>query len=339
MGTIGMAAQVGRFPFCLIAGPLSEKVGKKAISVPAAMVMLAAAVGLSFSKNNMQLAVFYILAITSLGAFYPPIQVFISQVSKRGELTKNLSAFNFGWCFFSATAAFVSTWLIKRGTIVPFYAAAICAAIAAVLVIAWNARPVSATETMEVEDAPMEEPKHLLFISRMGLLSGYFGWATVAVLFPKLGKSLKWDDSTILATIAMLMWGQAIGILAANASPWWRGKLWPQVMAQATMALCGVVIVISSQPIALGAAFFVLGAMSSVAYTAALYHGLSSRKNKGKNAGIHESIIAAANITGCLIGGIVAQQFNLRAPYIAFTVFMGTCLVITLALSTSNRRA
>jgi predicted MFS family arabinose efflux permease len=114
----------------------------------------------------------------------------------------------------------------------------------------------------------------------------------------------------------MLLYGQAFGILATSTSPWWRGKYWPQITAQSTILICALVVSFASNPILIGASFFAIGSSLGITYAAALYHGISARKAMGKNTGIHESLIAAGNILGCLLGGFAAQEISPRAPYI-----------------------
>jgi MFS family permease len=197
----------------------------------------------------------------------------------------------------------------------------------------WRRQP-TAKQQQEQTIPAVDYPVHFLLIARMGHFLGFFGWGIIAMLFPRLGRSLGWSDPAIAYVIAFLMIGQSAGILLANASPWWRGKLWPQFAAQGLMLLCAIVISITSVPVVFESAFVILGIVISVAYTAALYHGMSARKALGKNTGIHESLIAAGNISGCLIGGIAARMtHSLRAPYVAFACMAGACVAIAIVIS------
>lgn len=82
-------------------------------------------------------------------------------------------------------------------------------------------------------------------------------------------------------------------------------------------------------PSLLGLLFFVYGVAQSISYTGALYYGLSSRKGKGTNTGIHESLVAAASVSGCLLGGIVAQKVALVAPFLLVAGLASASLVAT----------
>lgn len=333
LGIIGVVAQSIRLLFCLFSGRVSEKVGRTRIIIPSGILMAIAALGLTQAHNLNQVALFFTLAIVSLGAFYPPFQALIGQVSKVGELTKNLGAFNLGWCLFSAVAALSTRWLIQGGTTIPFYVATVTSLLAAGLVSRWR-RGVPFVKNKPELPAPEEHhPWCVLPIARVGMVASFFGWGIIAMLFPKLANTLNWTDAETTTAVGMLMAGQFVGILLTNWSPWWRGKVWPQVMAQSVMLVCAVILTLASNQYVLDITIFTIGTMVSVTYAAALYHSTSARKKLGKNTGIHESLLAFGNVSGCLVGGVAATQLAPRAPYILFAVVLMATLVSTAVLA------
>lgn len=340
LGIIGLVAQSLRLILCLISGRMSEKVGRTRLIVPSAILMALAAFGLTHAHSLIQIAICYTLAIVSLGAFYPPLQALIGDVSKVGELTKNLGAFNFGWCLFSAVAGLTtSAYLRKNGNISAVFYLAIATAIgAAMLVKRWKKS--SPLKRLKEQQQPIDDdqaPKHLLTIARIGLVASFFGWGIIAMLFPNLAKQLGWTDAEAVTAVAMLMFGQFVGMLIVNASPWWRGKIWPQVMAQSIMMVCALIVAFISNQLVLDAAIFVIGSMISIIYTAALYHGTSARKKLGKNTGIHESLLALGNVSGCFVGGIAANYLAPRAPYMLFAGVLLATLLVTAVLSNRQK--
>jgi MFS family permease len=95
------------------------------------------------------------------------------------------------------------------------------------------------------------------------------------------------------------------------------------------MLLFAMVMAITSRKAVFALAFLGVGAALGIAYTSAMYHGLSARRKRGRNSGIHEALVSAASITGCLFGGILAQLFTTRAPFVLFGVLVGLGLVAT----------
>ncbi|HOM71070.1 MAG TPA: MFS transporter [Armatimonadota bacterium] len=333
LGTLGYVAQVVRLPICLTAGRLSEKVGRSQIIIPATLVLALACVGLANASSYGQIVLYYTISIAALGAFYPPLQALIGDVSKHGELTKNLSWFNMGWCLGGASAGLIAGWLIGLGVSVTFYVAAASGLGAALTLIIWRNSPkrVPRSNRKTITQTEEHHPS-ILFVARLAHFTGFFAFPIIRMLFPKLGVELGWSKPMVAIVAAMLLVGQAGGIIITSAGPWWRGKLWPQIAALSITVTCSAIVAVISIPIVIGAAFFGIGASLGIGYTSALYHGISSRRAIGKNTGIHESLVAGGNILGALFGGLVAQHISPRAPYVLLAALAGVCLLTAVIL-------
>jgi predicted MFS family arabinose efflux permease len=345
LGTIGWVAQAVRTPVCFTSGHLSERLGRTRIIVPAAIACAAMMASLGRAHTILGVMVFYAIAMTAIGAFYPPLQATIGDVSERGQLRKNLGAFNIGWCIGGAIAAWIAGQLVVFGLDKVFYTAACCCVVAGALVVSWRAKRVAHANSLPLYEesaaVPDEDFRHLLLISRMGHFASFFGFSVIRILFPKLGiTAFGWSEATVAKVVAIFLWGLGAGIVIANVSAWWRGKLWPQVAAQCTMlaSAAGVALVCSPAlsfartPAVIAALFFAFGMAVSIAYTGALYYGLSSRKGKGTNTGIHEALVAGAAVSGCLLGGIAAQKIALVAPFVLLAGLLAASLIATVAI-------
>jgi predicted MFS family arabinose efflux permease len=130
----------------------------------------------------------------------------------------------------------------------------------------------------------------------------------------------------------MLLVGQAVGIALVSRGEWWKGRLWPQLAAQALVLIAAIAVFLTSSEFVFAAAFVALGVSLVVAYTAALYYGMQSRKDMGRNTSIHESLVALGNIAGAASGGAVATHFNLRAPYGMIAALAAIMLFASLAV-------
>lgn len=342
LGAIGWVAQAVRTPICFTSGHLSERIGRTRIIVPSAILCSLMIFTLTRATSTAQVMVLYAIALASIGAFYPPLQALIGDASEQGQLRRNLGMFNVGWCVGGAVAAAAAGLIIGRGLNVILYIGSACCLAAAVLVLTWRPKPVPHAEiddTAPRQLAPVgEDFGSLLPIARMGHFTGFFGFSIIRILFPKMGiKSFEWSESTIASVAAVFLWGLGIGILLTNVSPWWRGKIWPQIAAQAVMLasaggtalVCSPILAGLRSPAVIGGLFLVFGVAQSVAYTGALYYGLSSRKGKGTNTGIHESLVAAACVSGCLLGGVVAQKTDVYSPFVLTAGLAAACLLAT----------
>ena len=335
LGTIGWVAQAVRLPVCLASGHLSERVGRATIIVLAACGCALGCGLMAFARSPWQVMPLYVLALASIGAFFAPLQAMIGDMSERGQLRRNLGSYNIGWCVGSAVAALCAPALVRAGLPATFYAGAGANLTAAILVLAWRRGHASRAAVEKAADSTDPYPTYgsLLLIARMGHFVSYFGYSTIRILFPKYAiTELGWSEVMVATVVAQQLVGLGAGILVANASPWWRGKLWPQIAAQLVMMVCAGSVLWVRSPVALGGAFFGFGVAQSVVYTSALYYGLSGCKERGKSAGIHESRVAAGGVSGCLLGGIGAQSITLVAPFALLAGLAGLCVVATMTI-------
>lgn len=332
LGMLGWIPQTVRLPFCFTSGMLSDRIGRARVIIPAAAVALVSCALLAIVRNNTQALGVYIFMLASVGAYYPSLQAFIGDHSPRGELRKNLTFFNLGWTVGGSICGLAAGFLFMAWTSLPYLIGAGLVIILIAVVISWARKPQAAAEPTDVGAEPQSAdlPGPLLFIARTGHFLGFFGYALIRNIFPKLGTELHMPESSIGLLTAMILVGEAAGIFVAGAGPWWRGKLWPQIAAQSMMLISGLLVFSARSVTAFGIAFFLQGLSLGIAYTGALYYGLQARTNMGRSTGIHESLVASAIILGSLIGGASAQFISLRAPYIIFSGLALLAIILSL---------
>lgn len=338
LGTMGVLAQGIRLPLCLVAGRLSERFGRKQITIPAAILTLVGCIGLTMSHTAWTTCLFYALCVATMGAFYPPLQAFIGDVSGPGRLAKNLGAFNVGWCVGSAVAAQIAARLLNLGYVQTFIASAVFIVISIIVIALWKKPREKTPDETDNAAPPMVIPGNdiWLIIGRFGHYTGFFGYFVIRMLFPKVGVELGWTDSKIASITGFMLWGLGAGILITGISTWWRGKIWPQLASHAGMVISALGMGIFTDRWFLGASFLVFGTCTAICYTTAIYHGLAARSKMGRNMGIHEALVAAGQISGSIIGGIAAQQISPRAPYFILAGVAGCALISSMWLYRSK---
>lgn len=318
LGMLGWIPQAVRLPLCMTSGMLSDKFGRVRVILASTVIAVLACIGLALAHTNLQVIVIYSFLMASVGAFYPSLQAFVGDRSVQGDLRRNLSAFNLGWTIGGAICATTAGFLLVAGVSLPFVAGATMAMGVFLLVLSWS-RSAATAPAAVIEDAvshPVANSVQLLLIARVGHFLGFFGYGMVRNIFPKLAKSLHMDEKVVGLVAGTIIVGEAVGMLISSSGPWWRGKLWPLILAQSMMVIAAYVIFIASSTYLLAGAIFFYGASMVITYTGALYYGLQSSERRGRNTAIHESLVAGSIIMGSLIGGTSAQLFSLRTPYI-----------------------
>ncbi len=337
LGTIGWIGQAFRLPMCLFVGQFSERVGRIVIIVPAACAFALGCLLMSFAGSPWQILPCYVIALASVGGFYAPLQALVGDVSQRHELRKNLGAFNLGWCAGSAVAALCVPFLVSWGLDRTLYAGSAAGLVAASLVLLWHScchRKQNGATTEIQEEASTYG--WLLLISRIGHFVSYYGYSTIRIMFPKHAiTGLGWTEVMVTWATAQHLVGLGVGVTVAGLSGWWRGKVWPIAGALGIMTVSAVVATLSRIVVPTALAFFAFGLSQGIVYTAALYYGLSADGARGRNAGVHESLVAAGGISGCLLGGIAAQKVGLVAPVVLLSVL--SCFALTAVLFFGSR--
>ncbi|MEA3485305.1 MAG: hypothetical protein U9R03_01195, partial [Candidatus Aerophobetes bacterium] len=63
-------------------------------------------------------------------------------------------------------------------------------------------------------------------------------------------------------------------------------------------------------------AFVLVGVGAGMSYFSSIFYGLNGHRDMGRKSGIHEAVLGSGMLFGPLIGGIFAQAYTLRTPYL-----------------------
>lgn len=318
LGTLGWVAQAARLPFCLTSGRLSERVGRVPVSAAGSLLFITACLGLADAGSLRLLLVFNVAMVVSAGLFYPSLQALIADRSPKGQLARNLSAFNVGWCLGGASCSLIAGYLLQIRSGLPFWTSALMAATVLAILLSWRyPKQTSRNASSQVSFEPAD--RNLLLAARMGHFLGFFGLGTCRSMFAKLAYP-RYEAGVIGLLVGMTMVGQTLSMFLANAGPWWRGKLWPMLASMALVCAGGLIVAAGHHAPAYGTGLLLIGTGLGVPYSGALYYGLQARERSGHNAGIHESFVAGGAICGALMGGASAEWIGLRAPYVMIAI-------------------
>jgi MFS family permease len=125
------------------------------------------------------------------------------------------------------------------------------------------------------------------------------------------------SGSIIGITIAMFLAGQLLMFLYLRKRSGWQYRLWPLLAALGVAAGAWVLAWFAQSPVVFGIAFAIAGMGAGVTYVSSLYYSLEGQSvSRGARAGIHEAVLGSGVFLGPLFGGLVADHFGLRSPYI-----------------------
>ena len=77
-----------------------------------------------------------------------------------------------------------------------------------------------------------------------------------------------------------------------------------------------------STPLLFGLALILIGLSVSVTYYSSLLYAIRLSTEKGKGTGFHETVLSMGALAGPILGGLGANFFGLRIPYLICLVFL-----------------
>jgi len=182
------------------------------------------------------------------------------------------------------------------------------------------------------EEAPAPSPAERATFRRMAWLANAAAFGAGGVLnhqLPKWFQSAAWDEDLFGLFLGGTFFFQTLVLLLLAGRVRFtyslRRLLLPQVLAGAALlaipALPSFVLLLALAPL--------LGASFGVCYAASIFYSLHTDVGKGRNTGIHESLIGAGIFLLPLLGGFAARfSGRLGAPYL----LAGTAVLIAAAL-------
>jgi MFS family permease len=335
---------------CLLAGTVSDRVGRKASALLACVGLALAYGAAGLVRDIHPLMSLTVLSGSALAFFWPAVQAWIADLCGRGReaLARSLGVFNVCWSAGLAIGPTLTGLLWAAGSRggssqpLAFWSVVALVGLVAVVLAVTRTRPTDGGAGEAVaEDAERPHPYagSLLFGARAGTFASWFAVGVVGSLFPKLGQELGFDERLRGMLASCYHVGQFALFVAALFATRWHFRRWPIVAAE-VLALLGMVSILWAHHPAHFAVAFLLGGMcSSVAYTASLFHSLHGRsEDRGKLAGIHEAVLASGVFLSPLIGGVLAEYVSLRAPFPMVAAALAGAIVLQMLVWRSDRR-
>lgn len=329
-GILGSVSAIGYAFGCLIFGPLSERSGRRLMTISSIAGLLICLLLLMRCRSVQQLMILMLVKRFIAAMYWPAVMAWLADVSLPQDLGRNLCVFNTGW----ATGNILGGWFpghfgewmaTEPGgyNAVASYAAS---AVLAVALLLWLslATPRQAGERRE-------PPQTLSPVNtRLFLLQGWIAhlatFAAVALtvfMFPRLGAmphlGLSHSGQSTLHSLRLIVnLLTFVGLFFTKA---WHYRFYPIYGGLAVGAL-GLLLMgygPNYATVLLGQLF--LGLTMGVVYTASQYYSLMIPKSKGKGSAVHESMVGFAYCLGPAIGGVAGAIFESpRAPFAAGTL-------------------
>jgi len=316
LGLIGMTWPAFYTVACLFSGPLSDRMSRRLLATTGCAIACSAYLLMIKASSPGQIMLIALPVGIAMSLFWPPLEAWLAELSSPSDLRRNFGIFNIAWSAGAAPGPLLAGLAINVGVPFVFLTSVSLMAIAGIVVVTRKPdtrRETSAQRPLTQDENRSERFLHLAWVANFGT---YFTIGIIRSLFPKLGGQLGMSSPSIGALLSAITFTQVLmfALLARTSS--WHYRLAPLLLSQSILLVGSLLIYVGT-----GFGQFLLpmvmaGACAGISYFSSIYYSINTPARLGARSGLHEALIGLGVVAGPFTGGIVAQRWGLRSPYL-----------------------
>jgi MFS family permease len=318
LGLIGTVGSMAYILACSFTGKLADRWDRRRL-MAAASLGAACVYGLLMVVRHVGLLILgYALSSVMMALFWPALQAVLAEGRNRAQLVRVLGNFNMIWTAGFLVGPLLGGPLYEMDPRLPFVVSTTSALIITVGMLLVRFTPV-ADPSEAGPDLP--DPAHLKKTSRfrtIAWIASFTAFFAIGMLnnqFPRLAQELAFSPSLLGVMLALPRVVQFAVFMTARYTHHWQYRLYPHLVPQAG-AIAGMLILVTQEaPAVLGIAFGAVGLLTGASFSTSQFYALFQEEKKGESGAVNEIMVGLGNVSGPLIGGILALAFGLRAPY------------------------
>jgi len=283
---------------------------------------------LSVSTQLYQLFIFMALVGVAGAMFWPSLEAWIAERGDRESLTKRVSFFNISWCAGAAVGPLMGGMLFQFNYHLPFYLAGFLSLLMAFLILNEplddkREGSFALKETLSKGDPALQgnfpsrkEAFSYLYAAWIANFASYFSIGMIRYLFPKLSIELNIQPFILGILLGVVALSETLVFYVLGKVSFWHYR-WLPLFSLQLLGIIGLIFIFLGNSLAIFLlAFILVGAGAGMSYFSSLFYGLNDHRDRGAKSGIHEAVLGGGALFGPLAGGIFAQAYTLRTPYL-----------------------
>ncbi len=322
LGILGSSMGITYISLCFFFGKLSERWHRKNLLVLGSFVYVAAFLFFSFSSQIYHLFLSMLLLGVAGAMFWPTLEAWIAEKKSKRTLIQKMALFNISWGTGFAVGPLIGGILFGMNFKLPFYFAFFVSVFVLFILFYKTPKVSLATKNKSFTDKALlsEDPPHsfslYIKISRMANFILCLCTGMVWYIFPKLGIQLQISPSFLGLLMFTLSFTRVLTFYGLGRVQRWHYRIFPLVLFQLIAAVGLIIIFIANSLPLFFLAFVFIGVGLGMTFSSSLFYSVNVTSQKGPSAAIHETVLMSGFLLGPLMGGAVAQEFSLRAPYL-----------------------
>ncbi len=315
LGLIGMIWPSVYTVSCLFSGPLADRMPGRRLPLIGSVTACLSYVLLTRCTTPFHVMLLGLPVGVSLSLFWPPLEAWIAHLSSPTGLRRNFGVFNIAWSLGAAPGPLMAGLALGVDLVLSIAISVLFVALAGIVVATQSGNCAGSMESRVLsEDETLS--RRFLHVAWVANFATYFTIGIIRSLFPKLGGQLGMGSTAIGALLSIITFAQVSAFALLRQTARWHYRLAPMVLSLSILLGVSLLIYTSTSFVQFIPAMALMGTCTGVAYFSSLYYSLNTPTERGARSGIHEALIGLGVVAGPLSGGIVAQVWGLRAPYI-----------------------
>ena len=328
LGELGFISGIFYILFSLPFGKLSDRLGRKYIILSGSLGYFLSSFVLSISTRLHELFIFMALLGIAGAMFWPSLEAWIAERENKEPLTKRISFFNVSWCAGAAVGPLVGGVLFQLNHRLPLYLASFLSLLMAFLILnepldekredSFALREDLSERNIDPEGNSPSRGKAFsyLYAAWIANFTGYFSIGMIRYLFPKLSVQLNIQPFILGILLGVVALSQTLTFYILGRVSFWHYR-WLPLFSLQLLGIIGLIFIFLGNSLTIFLlAFILVGVGAGMSYFSSIFYGLSGHQDRGTKSGIHEAVLGGGALFGPLVGGIFAQAYSLRTPYL-----------------------
>ena len=322
LGILGSSMGLSYISLCFFFWKLSERWHRKKLLMLGSFLYIAASLLFSFSSQIYHLYLSMLLLGIAGAMFWPTLEAWIAEKESKRTLIQKMALFNISWSAGLAIGPLIGGILFGINFKLPFYFALIVSVLVLPILFYKTPKVSVATKSKSFTDKtflPEDRPDSFslyIKISRMANFILCLCTGMVWYIFPKLGTQLQISPSFLGLLMFTLSLSRVLTFYGLGRVHQWHYRIFPLALFQLIAAVGLIIVFVTSSLPFFFLAFVFIGVGLGMTFSSSLFYSVNVPTRKGPSAAMHETVLMSGFLLGPLIGGAVAQEFSLRAPYL-----------------------
>jgi len=344
LGVLGTAPALVYALGCASSGLWARRFGSRILITTTCLLLIPVFASIFLVRHLSQLLILAAAASACGSIFWPAMIRWLGEPGGGGQLGRRVGNYNIALISGVMAGPLLGGQLIGLDYRWPYLLAGFLALIVLVFLVATHPRPGRRVPSLrpEPEDESGVVPV-FVYLAWTANFAAFFAIGICQSLFPALGKGLPvpLSDGFLGFLVSLLAGGEVLIFLVLRRSTRWHYCYLPLAAAE-LLAVAGLLTLAAAAGDALFTlGFLAVGLAGGMTYFSSIYYSIHRRERAGQRSGFHESFLGLGVALGPIAGGLVAQWWGLRAPYLlGAVVFLAViCLQAGLLWGWKARKA